>query len=107
MYKKIVVPLDGSTAAECVLRHVGSVAGKGSEIVLVRVVALPHYDYMLRDAQLSACLDDEFSMEASDYLKEKARSLKVTALPSPRACSPSRDRSPWSCRSSQRRQRPT
>lgn len=80
MYKKIVVPLDGSAAAECVLRHVGSVAGKGSEVVLVRVVALPHYDYMVRDAQLSACLDDEYTAEAADYLKEKAHSLKLPGV---------------------------
>jgi nucleotide-binding universal stress UspA family protein len=78
MYKRIVVPLDGSEAAECVLGHVGSVAGRGSEIILVRVVAKPGYDFMLRDAQLSACLDDEFSREASDYLEEKAAGLAVT-----------------------------
>jgi nucleotide-binding universal stress UspA family protein len=78
MYRKIVVPLDGSAAAECVLSHMSFVAGKGSEIVLVRVVAKPGYDFMLRDSQLSACLDDEFSKEAFDYLKEKARSLSIT-----------------------------
>lgn len=78
MYKKIVVPLDGSTAAEAVLAHLHSVAGKGSEVVLVRVVAKPHYDFMLRDAQLSACLDDDFAQDASAYVKSVAASLKIS-----------------------------
>ena len=48
MHKKIVVPIDGSAASECVLDHVHRIAGKGSEVVLVRVVAKPSYDYLLR-----------------------------------------------------------
>jgi nucleotide-binding universal stress UspA family protein len=75
MYKKIVVPLDGSPAAECVLSHIGNFAGKGTEVVLVRVVAKPSYDYLLRDAQLSACLDDEFTQETGEYLARLAASL--------------------------------
>lgn len=80
MFKKIVVPLDGSTAAECVLDHVHSVAGKGTEVILVRVVAKPHYDYMLRDSQLSACLDEEFTKEAGEYLAKLAASVKKPGL---------------------------
>jgi nucleotide-binding universal stress UspA family protein len=80
MYKKIVVPLDGSTAAECVLDQVGSVAGKGTEVALVRVVAKPSYDYMLRDAQLSVCLDEEFTKEAADYLAKLAASVKKPGI---------------------------
>jgi nucleotide-binding universal stress UspA family protein len=76
MYKKIVVPLDGSPAAECVLAHVRELAGKGAEVILVRVVAKPSYDYMLRDAQLSACLDDEFTLETSQYLKQIGKSVE-------------------------------
>jgi nucleotide-binding universal stress UspA family protein len=78
MYRKIIVPLDGSAAAEAVLPHVHEVAGKGSEVVLVRVVAKPHYDFMLRDAQLSACLDEDFAKEAADYLKKTAADLTVS-----------------------------
>ena len=76
MYKKIIVPLDGSAAAECVLDHVSEIAGKGTEIVLVRVTTKPSYDYMLRDAQLSACLDDDITSEAGQYLKKVASGFK-------------------------------
>ncbi len=76
MYRKIIVPLDGSTSAECVLDHVNEIAGKGTEIVLVRVIAKPHYEYLLRDAQLSACLDDDETTEAGQYLKRVAARVK-------------------------------
>jgi nucleotide-binding universal stress UspA family protein len=80
MYEKIVVPLDGSPAAECVLAHVDRLAGKGTEVVLVRVVAKPALDYLLTEPQLSACLDDEFSLEASQYLAGVARKMKKAGM---------------------------
>jgi nucleotide-binding universal stress UspA family protein len=80
VYRKIVVPLDGSAASECVLEHVHRIAGKGTEVVLVRVVAKPSYDYMLRDAQLSACLDQDFTQEAGSYLAKAASSLKMAGV---------------------------
>ena len=44
MYKKLVVPLDGSELAECVLPHVESIAGGcgTGEVVFVRVVEPVH-----------------------------------------------------------------
>ncbi len=80
MYNKIVVPLDGSPAAECVLSHVCNLAGKGAEVILVRVVAKPSYDYMLREPQLSACLDDEFAQEASQYLAGVGKTVKAAGV---------------------------
>ena len=43
MYKKILVPLDGSELAECVLPHVEELAGSGlvKEIVLLRICQPP------------------------------------------------------------------
>ncbi len=39
MYRKIMVPLDGSTLAECVLSHAEAVAkGCNDEVILIRVV---------------------------------------------------------------------
>jgi nucleotide-binding universal stress UspA family protein len=80
MYKKIVVPLDGSTAAECVLDHVRTVATRGAEVILVQIVAKPHMDFLVSDPELSACLDDEFSHEATAYLMEVAARLKVPGV---------------------------
>lgn len=80
MYRKIVVPLDGSPAAECVLAHAGNLAGKGSEVILVRVVATPALDYTLTEPQLAACLDDEFTQEASQYLARVAGTVKKAGV---------------------------
>jgi nucleotide-binding universal stress UspA family protein len=80
MYKKIVVPLDGSPAAECVVAHVGSLAGRGAEVILVQVVAKPTYDYMLTEPQLSACLDEEFTQEASQYLAAVGKTIKTAGV---------------------------
>jgi nucleotide-binding universal stress UspA family protein len=80
MYRKILVPLDGSTAAECVIDHVRSVAGRGSEVILVRIVAKPHMDFLLQEPELSACLDDEFSREANDYLSAVASRISMPGV---------------------------
>ncbi len=50
MYKKVLVPLDGSELAECVLPHLDVITGSGGveSIVLLRVVK-PFYpvgDYL-------------------------------------------------------------
>ncbi len=52
MYKKIMVPLDGSGLAECVLPHVGGfVTGCQVEtIIFVRVVEPAHYSMISRTA---------------------------------------------------------
>jgi nucleotide-binding universal stress UspA family protein len=80
MYKKIVVPLDGSPAAECVLAHVRDLADRGAQVILVRVVAKPSYDYLLRDPQLSVCLDEEFTQEASQYLAQAGNAVRKAGV---------------------------
>jgi len=80
MYNRIVVPLDGSLAAECVLDHVLSVAQTGAEIILVRIVAKPHLDFVVREPALSACLDEEFTQEARDYLGGIARRIALPGV---------------------------
>ena len=76
MYKKIIVVLDGSAASECVFPHVLNVAEGGTEVVLVRVLAKPHYDYTLQNPELQACLDDELAGEAGASLKKAAETLR-------------------------------
>jgi nucleotide-binding universal stress UspA family protein len=43
MYKKVLLPLDGSKLAECVLHHVRSLAAGGliREIILLNIVEIP------------------------------------------------------------------
>lgn len=51
MYQKILVPLDRSKVAECILPHVKQIAGgcKGCEVVLLEVIATPPAWVMEKD----------------------------------------------------------
>ncbi len=78
MYKKILVPLDGSALAECVLAHVEALA-QGclvEDIIFVRVVEpvqLPSIvaEYSLSQDEVSR-LDAENRLAAENYLKQLA-----------------------------------
>ncbi len=80
MYNKIVAPLDGSPAAECVIGHVRSMAARGTEIVLVRIVAKPQIDFLVTEPEFCACLDDELSKEAAEYLSGVAARLAMPGV---------------------------
>jgi len=69
MYKKILVPLDGSELAECVLPHVESIAkGCGvKNVILVRALE----PYMSSYAQIY--LSDEQRKEADERAERAAR----------------------------------
>ena len=73
MYKKIMIPLDGSPLAECVLPHVEAITGGCSvrELVLIRVVE-PERVYSVSnspiDPNLAAARESERRKEAEDYL---------------------------------------
>jgi nucleotide-binding universal stress UspA family protein len=76
MYKRIVVPLDGSKLAEEVLAHVRALAScLGSEIMLVRVTTYPSYDYLMADPSAAASLQTSLEGEASEYLEDLVDSL--------------------------------
>lgn len=54
MYKKILVPLDGSELSEGVLPHVAALARcTGAQVVLLRVVTQPMYETVFGDTVLS------------------------------------------------------
>ena len=73
MYPKIVVPLDGSKLAEQALEHARALAHcLGSEVILMRVMAYPNYDYLVTDPELSAGLREEMEAEACNYLEPLA-----------------------------------
>jgi len=81
MYQKIMVPLDGSKLAECVLPHLETVARGCAvpDIVLVRVVppASPTVgDYALDPAQVRR-IDEENKTVAEEYLHNTAKQLAV------------------------------
>ena len=84
MYQKIMVPLDGSALAECVLPHVESIAkGCGaSSVVFVRVVE-PIYlptgsDFAFSDKELQQMRSEQIAA-AQDYLKKWVDRLKYNS----------------------------
>ena len=77
MYRRIVVPLDGSKLAEGVLEHVRALAHcMGSEVVLMRVMAYPSYDSLLTDPGLSASLREQMEQDARNYLEPLANAFQ-------------------------------
>lgn len=79
MYKKILVPLDGSDLAESALAHVRPLAKcMGSEIVLLRVASVPVGAYMLvTEPRLIEDARQGVEDEARDYLKGVAAALRA------------------------------
>jgi nucleotide-binding universal stress UspA family protein len=81
MYKKIMVPLDGSELAECVLPHVDAFV-KGfnlSDVILVRVVEheTPSYHGEFpEDPQIVAQRESSRKSSAKDYLDKVANRIK-------------------------------
>ena len=86
MYKKILVPLDGSSLAEAVLPHAQALAKtEGAEIVLLSVPVTPSLDYLERTPGLANQIIEEAEKETEAYLKaEEAKLLdkgtKVTHI---------------------------
>ncbi|MGP8079437.1 MAG: universal stress protein [Dehalococcoidales bacterium] len=72
MYKKILVPLDGSKLAECALEHVKTIAVGCNvpEVVLLRVVEpnLAVSDALSEGATMYSELNDEIQQLAENYI---------------------------------------
>jgi nucleotide-binding universal stress UspA family protein len=81
MYKKILVPLDGSELAEQVLPHVSQLAGcTGAEIILLRVPSEPVYDYLVPDPEIAVEMRRDIETGAQVYLDEIQAELKAMGL---------------------------
>jgi nucleotide-binding universal stress UspA family protein len=81
MYQKIMVPLDGSKLAECVLPHVESLA-KGCQIKSIQLVQVIDPlkpsgggDYVI-SPDLAGKINGERKVEAETYLKKLASGMK-------------------------------
>jgi nucleotide-binding universal stress UspA family protein len=83
MYRKILVPLDGSKLAECVLPHVEALAkaSQAQEVVFVRVVEAyrpPPSDYVVSDQEI-ARFDEEYRAVAEKYLKDLVNRVHLSS----------------------------
>jgi nucleotide-binding universal stress UspA family protein len=86
MYKKILVPLDGSPLAEAALPHAEAIAkAEGAEIVLLRIPLVPAAEMFTREPSIALKIHDEEEAEAEKYINTKMvdlkkHNVKVTAL---------------------------
>jgi nucleotide-binding universal stress UspA family protein len=76
MYKKILVPLDGSPLAETVLPHAQALAiSEGAEIVLLRVPMIPNPEFQSRNPALITNIVNDIEHEAEMYVDTKVSKL--------------------------------
>ncbi|HAS28270.1 MAG TPA: universal stress protein [Dehalococcoidia bacterium] len=86
MYKKILVPLDGSKTAEGVLPHAKALAySEKAELILINVVANPAFEFAFSDPSIAARTIAEEEELGSKYMAEieerlKSEGYKVTSL---------------------------
>lgn len=96
MFKKILVPLDGSDLSEAILPHVSNLAKTlGSEVILLRVVTATAYEpvslqmtgmpmlptHPVPERDLYAQAEGYLQRVASDYLPDQNVTLEVSGGP--------------------------
>jgi nucleotide-binding universal stress UspA family protein len=81
MYKKILVPLDGSQFAEEALSHAESLAKyEGAEIILLRVAVTPARYFFAHNPAEGNNIISMIEKEAQSYMKAKVSKLKMTGV---------------------------
>ncbi|MBI5953810.1 MAG: universal stress protein [Chloroflexi bacterium] len=86
MYKKILVPLDGSPLAEAVLPHAEALAkSEGAELILLRVAVTPARYLFAHNPAEGNNVIHMIEKEAEDYMKDEVAKLqnegiKVTGI---------------------------
>jgi nucleotide-binding universal stress UspA family protein len=77
MYKKILVPLDGSANAETVLPHAEALAkSENAELIILRVPNIPAAEFIALDPIVASNIRKDIRDEAANYVTEKVNDLK-------------------------------
>jgi nucleotide-binding universal stress UspA family protein len=77
MYRKILVPLDGSKTAEGVLPHAKALAySEGAELILLTVAANPALDFVFSDPGLARRAEEDQEERSKQYIAEVEKELK-------------------------------
>lgn len=78
MYKKILVPLDGSKTAEGVLPHAKALAySEGAEIILLNVASNPAQEFAFEDPSIAGYSIAEQEKKANTYMDRVCDELKA------------------------------
>ena len=81
MYKKILVPLDGSAVAEGVLPHAKSLAySEGAELILLTVAANPAIDYLFSDPGIAETAVQEQVEKSKSYISTIEKELSTAGF---------------------------
>ena len=81
MYKKILVPLDGSTLAESILPYAKSLAKtEQAQIILLRVALTPDENFRARNTDLTEEAVKEIRNEAESYAKRTSLKLNLQGV---------------------------
>ena len=81
MYKKILVPLDGSNLAEAALPHAQALAkAEEAEIVILRVPDLPAPGFFSRNPALATKIVEDMEIETDEYLQEEVDKLSKEGI---------------------------
>lgn len=78
MYKKILVPLDGSKTAEGILPHVKALAySEGAEIIILNVATNPAHEFAFSDPAIAGGTVAEQAGKAREYTNKICSELKA------------------------------
>lgn len=81
MYKKILVPLDGSKTAEVVLAHAQALAfSEGAEIVLLRVAMNVALEFAMTDPAIIENVIQDLQAQSQKYLDDIQAQLKAANI---------------------------
>jgi nucleotide-binding universal stress UspA family protein len=81
LYKKILVPLDGSKTAEAVLPHAKALAYcDGAEIILLNIAANPAMEFAFTDPSIAAAAVSEEEEESKKYMARVEKELKAAGF---------------------------
>ena len=87
MYRKILVPLDGSKVAEGVLPHARALAySEGAELILLTVGANPVMDYAFSDPGIAQRAIDEQEQRSKKYISEKGPNAFYESVENRKEC---------------------
>ena len=77
MYKKILVPLDGSPLAEAVLPHAEALAkSEDAELIILRVPIIPASEYVAIDPVVASSVRKDIRDEVESYVSGKVDAIK-------------------------------